>query len=97
MPRRKPFTLPLTPAEQEFVDFRKALRKRALDDFGAGDPTLLNMMRAEAVELIVRYKARRWGHRRGVKLTTEQRLRIASQQKTISASKPRDSRGRFTR
>jgi hypothetical protein len=53
--------------------------------------------RAEAVELIARYKARRWGHRRGVKLTTEQRLRIASQQKTISASKPRDSRGRFTR
>jgi hypothetical protein len=97
MPRRRPWSLPLTRAEKKFLAYQRAVNKRALDAFAAGDPTLLNQMRAEALELITAYRRRRWGHQRGRKHTTEARLAIARGAKITSATKQRDSRGRFAR
>ncbi len=97
MPRRKPFTLPLTKKEKAFVAQLHARAKFVLDEFAKGNVGPMNEERAFAVEMIARYRARRWGHQRGRKHTTEARLKIAAAAKTISASKPRDSRGRFAR
>jgi hypothetical protein len=48
MPRRKPFTLPLTAAEQQFVERLHEIQRQALDDIGRGDYTLLEKMREDA-------------------------------------------------
>jgi len=96
MKRRKPWD-PDDPIVQQYMAIANRVWKEACDAFGRGDPSLMQQLRADGEEMIQAIITKRYRHRLGAKLSTEQRLRIASQQKTISASKPRDSRGRFTR
>jgi len=63
----------------------------------ADDPVAREQFMAEQRASVLAYRARRWGHQRGVKRSTETRAKIADGAKVTAARKPRDTRGRFVK
>jgi len=89
-----------TPARLRALKELHAITMLALDrafptDGRTPDPTLLRRLYADGVAKIHEYRARRWGHQRGVRRSAETRQKIADAAKIISATKQRDTRGRF--
>jgi hypothetical protein len=89
MPRRKAFTLPLTPAEKQFLDRLHEIRRQALDDIGRGDYTLLEKMR-EDVRDIMKRKHDALSHPH----TPDTKRRIGLATRARVGSQKRDHRGR---
>src|SRR2546427_11406692 len=52
MPRRKPFTLPLTPAEQQVVQRLREITREALESHMRGDDTLFEKMREDVRDIM---------------------------------------------
>lgn len=91
MPRRRPFTLPLRPAEAEFLRRLHAVEDQALADAARGDFTLVDMLR-EDVRDIMRRKHDALSHPH----SEQTKARIAAASRARVRSQARNHRGQFS-